>query len=125
MYSLKKHAWLLLAVFGLQGCNQVKEQYYWGRYENLIYQMYVQPGKATPEIQIDQLTVDIQKAENMGKTIAPGVYAHLGFMYALQGSMVSAEAAFEREVSIYPESKVLIEGLLARAASSRSKKGSL
>lgn len=91
------------------------EQYYWGQYETLIKNMYVNAGKATPQIQIAKITEDIQKAENAGKPIPPGVYAHLGFMYSLDGNNSAATAAFNEETARYKESETLINGMLARA----------
>lgn len=88
------------------------DQYYWGSYEDLIYKMYAKPGEATPEIQIEQLNTDIQKAEEAGKPVAPGIYAHLGFMYQLANYPLKSEQSFERELSLYPDSQVLIDRIM-------------
>lgn len=105
----------LLSLFLLAGCSTNKEIYYWGNYEQLVHDTYVTPGSADPETQIEQLNIDIQKSESLGKKAAPGIYAHLGYMYAMQGKSAQSEAAFKEEVSLYPESKVFIEGMLSRA----------
>lgn len=99
----------------LCACASTSDQYYWGQYEALIYKQYHQPGEATPEVQIQQLLVDIQQAESQGKRIAPGVYAHLGSMYAAQGKLELAIAALTEEKTLYPDSTRFIDGMISRA----------
>jgi hypothetical protein len=97
--------------------------YYWGDYEQLLYDMYNRPGKAVPEMQIDQLSADIEQAQHSGRKIAPGVHAHLGLMFASTGNMTAAEAAFNNEKALYPESAILLDGMLKRAHQARKKQG--
>lgn len=116
MNNYVKVIWILVCVLWLlAGCASNKNLYYWGHYEPLIYDMYVKPGKADPGTQIEKLTGDIQKAQGRDKTIPPGVYAHLGFMYAIQGNLGRAEEAFNEEKALYPESVVFIDGMMDRA----------
>ncbi len=105
----------LLSVFLVAGCATNKEMYYWGEYEQLIHDAYVKPGSADPQTQIEKLNTDIQKTESLGKKVAPGIYAHLGFLYAVQGKNSQSKAAFMEEKSLYPESKIFIDGMLDRA----------
>ncbi len=88
--------------------------YAWGNYEDLIYDMYAQPGEATPEAQISQLSASIEEAESAGNQAGPGVYAHLGYMQYLTGNFGAARDALERERSLYPESTVFVDGLLSQ-----------
>ena len=100
----------------LAGCatNQ-NTLYYWGEYETLIHDMYLEPGTADTNTQVQKLTADIQKAEANGKAVPPGVYAHLGFMYALLGNLGLSEDAFNEEKARFPESTVFIDGMMKRA----------
>ncbi len=97
------------------GCESTSSLYYWGSYESLIYEMYHKPGKAPPEVQIQKLQRDIQYAQSKGYKIAPGIYAHLGFMYAALGNKTAAEESFQREKALYPEAAVLLDGMMERA----------
>jgi hypothetical protein len=108
---------LLVAVLG-SGCATNTEIYYWGSYEKLIYTMYNKPGSADPGLQIITLTQDIQKAQEKGKRVPPGVHAHLGFMYAIQGNVEQSQAAFLQEKLLFPESAIFIDGMMARALKS-------
>lgn len=108
-------AWLIATTL-LVGCStQPSTMYHWGSYEGLLYTMYHKPGEATPTVQIEQLTRDIQEAQENGGRIPPGLYAHLGFMYILEGNVGKATDAFNQEKALFPESAVLIDGLMARA----------
>jgi hypothetical protein len=107
---------VVIFCFLASGCvTPPKVHYYWGNYEALLLNMYVEPGAADPFTQIEQLSVDIQQAENTGKPVPPGLYAHLGMMYALNGNASLAEAAFYKEQDFFPESEVLIDGMMARS----------
>jgi len=92
-----------------------KDMYYWGEYEHLLHDMYINPGKAAPDVQIEKLTADIKQAKDNGKSTPPGVYAHLGFAYASQGDLVKAKSAFTKEKKLFPESASFIDGLMKRA----------
>lgn len=115
---------LLLALMALVFLNACAtgDRYHWGRYESLVYAMYNDPNEAVPERQISLLTQDIQRAQSQGKPVPPGVFAHLGFQYALAGDSGAAEQAFDTEKRLYPESKVLIEGMQARARKALERK---
>lgn len=112
-------ATLLLLV--ISGCANNKEMYYWGEYESLIYKQYAQPGDADPGKQIAIITEDIQKSASKGKSVPPGVHAHLGLMYLSQGNTASAVTAFQLEKKLYPESTTLIDGMLTRLAKNKDK----
>jgi hypothetical protein len=90
--------------------------YHWAHYEPLVYEMYDSPGKAEPAEQIDTLGADIAKAEAKGKAVPPGVHAHLGYMYLLQGDAAAARQQFEVEKQLFPESTVFMDRLLAQMA---------
>ena len=112
---------LLLCIFLVAGCATKKEIYYWGEYEQLIHDAYINPGSADPATQIEKLNADIQKSEAKGKRVAPGIYAHLGYLYALEGKDSKSKAAFKQEQTLYPESTVFIEGMLNRAKQNEEK----
>lgn len=107
----------------LSACETTSNLYYWGSYERLLYDMYNKPGAAPAELQIDALSTDIEKAENSGQKVAPGIHAHLGLMYASVGNMAAAEAAFNNEKRLYPESATLLDGMLQRAYDARKTQG--
>jgi hypothetical protein len=113
--SIGKFLALLLFGLSLGGCVSNQDMYYWGDYENIVRQSYIEPGVMDAQTQIEKLTADLQQAEASGKKIAPGLYAHLGVLYATQGKDGESKAALLQEKTLFPEAGVLIDGMLARA----------
>ena len=117
--TLMKTLWRLvftmcLAV-NLYACGSARQPlYYAGNYEELVYDMYANPGSADPATQIAQLTEDIQKARSKGLNPLPGVHLHLGYMHYLQGNADAARQEFATEKALFPESAVFVDGLLQR-----------
>ena len=89
-------------------------KYYWGEYENLIYTQYQEPGKATPEFQIEKMQADIQKAASKNKPLPPGFYAHLGYQYLQAGKAGEARQYFVAEKKSFPESAALMDRFLKK-----------
>ncbi len=104
----------MMSALFLSGC-AAKTTYYWGNYEQLIHDSYIEPGSADPVTQIDLLETDIQIAQSEGLPTPPGIYAHLGYMHSLQGNVAQAKNAFLQEKNLYPESASFIDGMLDRA----------
>ncbi len=99
----------------LAGCAGHKNLYYWGEYESVLLDMYTDPGEATNEVQIQRLNESIQSAQDVNMAVPPGLYAHLGMIYARQGNMKAAMQAFEMEKNVFPESALFIDGMVERA----------
>jgi len=122
---MNKTTWAALALVSMvltTGCaTRQQDLYYWGEYEQLIQNAYLKPGSADTGTQIEKLTADIQKAAATGKRVPPGIYAHLGLLYALEGKDSQSKAAFKQEEDLYPESRTLIEGMLKRAGQNEEK----
>lgn len=110
---------MLFSVLAAGCVSAPKDHYYWGNYEALILAMYTEPGSTDPVMQIEKLTADLQQAESIGKPVPPGLYAHLGFIYAMNGNESQAEAAFYEEKERFPESAVFIDGMMERALQNR------
>lgn len=112
-------SWMLASSLLAAGCaTPPRTHYYWGNYPVLILKMYAEPGSADPLTQIEKLNVDLQQAESNGQPAPPGLYAHLGMMYAMNGDIAEAEQAFLEEKKRFPEAEVFIDGMMQRALSS-------
>ena len=101
----------------VSGCGGTPTMYRWGIYEGIVYRTYVEPEKADLETRIVQLSEDVQRTEDEGKRVPPGVYAHLGYLYVLQGDGEAAAEAFATERRRFPESSTFIDGLLKQLQS--------
>ena len=105
---------LLISSSIMIGCATSEPLYFWGNYEDLIYQMYMEPGSADTATQVAKLKEDINKASTIGKPVPPGLHSHLGYMYFLQGDTHAAVLELEAEKNLFPESTKFIDGLMGR-----------
>ncbi len=106
----------IAVVFIIGGCAQQKPSlYYWGSYESLVHDMYLKPGQAESHIQIEKLTEDLERIQAEGKRVPPGLHAHLGYMYFLQGNEPAALQEFATERDLFPESATFIDSIIKRA----------
>lgn len=100
----------------LAGCAHREPLYTWGHYEEQIYTTYAEPGKQTPEQQIEELEQDYQKARAANKRMHPGFHAQLGYLYVQVGKFDQARQEFATEKADFPESAVLMDRLTANLA---------
>lgn len=105
----------LAALMALTGCTTgSKDLYYWGYYEESLYDMYLEPGKTSLTDEILRLEVQIEKATAAGMMVPPGLHAHVGYLYATEGDYATAMVHFQAERTLFPESTVFIDGLIER-----------
>ena len=106
-------AGLLSIVF--MGCASAPDDlYYWGSYEDALYDMYLKPGNASLTDQILRMEEQIEQAAAKGKPVPPGVHSHLGYLYINDGDYGAAVIHFQREKENFPESTDFIDGILRR-----------
>ena len=89
-----------------------KMLYSWGNYDDISYK-YLKNGdaKSTEQlIKTYQLLIDKQKGTR--RTVPPGIYADYGFILLQTGRTVEGKAMLNKEIRIYPESKVFINNIL-------------
>jgi hypothetical protein len=108
-------SFLLLGALLLGGCQTaVRPLYYWGNYEAQLYQTYKNPEKAGPAVQAEKLEEDLAKAAAKNLQPNPGLHAQLGFAYYQLGRTDAAQKEFVTEKTLFPESAVFIDRMLAK-----------
>jgi hypothetical protein len=88
--------------------------YEWGGYEDSLYRTLVHPDTNDLATQSARLAADIERTSSLKRRVPPGVHAHLGYLYFMQGRADEALAQFEAERAAFPESTVFIDGMIAR-----------
>lgn len=69
---------MILVLLALACCTTTsKDHYHWGDYEDIIYEMYLEPGANSINDQINRLEEDLDIAKATGNSIPPGFHAHL------------------------------------------------
>ena len=104
-------AYFLILIL-ITGCNST--QYYWGSYEDNIYNTYNNPDLAVPEKQIETMEADMEVARSKDKALPPGFHAQLGYLYYQIGKIDFARSEFILEMEQYPESKKLMKRFIAK-----------
>jgi hypothetical protein len=111
--EVKRLLWLPGLVLLLAGCS-APTIYSWGHYEDLIHVTYKAPGKVPPELAVEKLEEDFQKARSKNKPVPPGWHAHLGCLYFELGKLDQAQQEFQTEKANFPESAVFMDRFLAK-----------
>ncbi len=93
--------------------------YAWGNYEDSVWHLTHAEGAADVDAWIDSLSRTIEKARAEEKPVAPGLHAHMGLLYSMRGELDLAQAAFETERELFPESESFINGVIARMGGDR------
>ena len=119
MARLRRRLWkstVVLVIAASAGACVAKRPplYRWGSYEPLLYSMWIEPGTADPQQASESLTADVLLSEGSGARVPPGVHAHLGWLYWLQGREAEARAELAAESALYPESGKLVGRMLER-----------
>jgi hypothetical protein len=104
----------LLAVIFAGCASPPDDLYYWGSYEDALYDMYINPGNASLTDQILRMEEQIRQTDAKGKAVPPGFYAHLGYLYVNDGDYDAAAIHFQMEKEHFPESTDFIDGILQR-----------
>ncbi|MBR8466437.1 DUF4810 domain-containing protein [Campylobacter sp. faydin G-140] len=111
---------LTVFAFVVAGCasgsNQMGASYHWeSSYADSIYDYIRQEGDLNEYInELEKYIANAYKAQasKAANKIPPGLYAHLGLLYANNGDSVRAKSNFIKEMELYPESKHYIEFLM-------------
>jgi hypothetical protein len=98
----------------LSGCT--RELFYWGDYEDTLFERYVQNDPTQTEAQLQEL---IAEANSSNGRVAPGIYADYGFMLFTRGDKNGAIRSFEQERKLYPESTILMTSLIDRVGAKK------
>ena len=94
----------------LAGCGPTV-LYDWGRYEDSLHASYVTHDEAQAWSSLDATIVS---AEQQGHRLPPGACAEYGFALYKRGQHTRAIEYFEREAQLFPESRPLMDKLIAR-----------
>lgn len=103
---------LLVPVFALLiGCVPPQTTFFWGEYSSTLYNYKKTPDDKTREEHKKALLVIITESPNKRLPVPPGVQAEYGYMLILEGKDKEGLEFFEKEILLYPESRIFIERL--------------
>ena len=113
---------LFLPLLMISGCTPTG-LYYWGDYEESLYQRYIENDSEQAENYVRE-TLEEAVSE---KRVPPGLYADYGFMFYQRGNKNAAIDFFEKEKKLFPESSVLMSTLIEKVTEQnfRKKRGEI
>lgn len=86
--------------------------YSWYDYENMAYQYIKAPTTKTTQDLLETYKKIIDKQTGVRKTVPPGIYAEYGYLLIKQNRVEEGVSYLEKEVTLYPESKMFIERIV-------------
>lgn len=102
-----------LAMLTLSGCaTRPQPLYYWGDYQAQQYSYF--KGEKGPEEGILSLEKLREEARANGKSVPPGMQAHLGMLYGQTGRTDLFEQNMQAERQQFPESSVYVDFLMKK-----------
>lgn len=110
---------VIVAVVMLSACTT--DRYYWGEYENQLYDFYKHPDK------MDSLLIALETVIEHGEQsghIPPGIYAEYGYLMLVKGDTDKALKSFQREKEIWPESAYFMD-VMIRNTENRTKQSTV
>jgi len=108
---------LVASLFFLGGCAATVTEagYYWGDYSQTLYKYTKDPNETTLAAHVEELEDIISTSDEKGLKVPPGIHAELGYIKARQGNDALAMGHYEKEMSLYPESRLFLERLTVEA----------
>jgi hypothetical protein len=107
---IERWAIAVACALALAGCGPTV-LYDWGPYEDSLQASYVTHDEARAW---SSLEATITSAQQSGRRLPPGACAEYGFALYKRGEHGRAIEYFEREAQLFPESRPLMDKLIAR-----------
>jgi len=106
---------ILLASLGVllfMGCVPQQTLYSWNNYETTSYNYLKNSDEKSTQELIETYKKIIKKQTGIRKVVPPGVYADYGFLLLQSDMKVEGMAMLQKEIELYPESRIFIERIL-------------
>jgi len=108
---MKKLVFISLLITMFSSC-AVKPLYSWGKYEAASYNYLKKSDEKSTQQLIEAYEKIIKKQNGTRGVVPPGVYADYGFVLLQANKMDQGKAMLEKEIALYPESKIFIDRIL-------------
>jgi hypothetical protein len=109
---MRKILILICAYILLISCSSPKSLYSWGKYEAASYNYLRKNDEKATQVLIGSYDLIIKKQKGTRATVPPGVFADYGFVLLQENKIADGKAMLEKEIALYPESKLFIEKIL-------------
>ena len=107
-----KILFLLIPVSLLASCASNKPLYSWSKYDISSYNYLRNNDEKSTQAFIKTFEAIIVKQKGTRKVVPPGIYADYGFVLLQSGKTEEGNAMLEKEIALYPESKIFIDRII-------------
>lgn len=97
-------------------------QFHWGSYEDSLYFRHQHAGAQGETEAAAMLLATINDAQAANRKVGPGIHADYGYLLFKQGKADEAIAELQKEATLYPESRPLMQTMIARIQSQKDNK---
>ncbi len=109
---MRKILILLLPIALLASCTATKPLYTWNKYDISSYNYLKNNDEKSTQELIKIYKAIIAKQKGSREVVPPGVYADYGFILLQLGKNDEGNAMLEKEIALYPESKIFIDRII-------------
>lgn len=109
---MKKLFILLIPVILLASCTSTKPLYSWSKYDISSYNYLKNNDEKSSQELIKNYEAIIAKQKGSRRVVPPGIYADYGFILLQTGKTEEGNAMLEKEIALYPESKIFIDRII-------------
>jgi hypothetical protein len=112
---------ILVLSIASSGCVP-QARFEWGSYEPALYAYYKNPSE---KAEYEKALLKAIAAGEKSSRVAPGLCAELGYIRLENGDTAGARKAFEQEMSLFPESRPFLSGVIQRLSPATSNGGAV
>lgn len=109
---MKKLFILFIPVILLASCTSTKPLYSWSKYDISSYNYLKYNDEKSFQELIKNYEAIIAKQKGSRQVVPPGIYADYGFILLQTGKTEEGNAMLEKEIELYPESKIFIDRII-------------
>ena len=102
---------IVLSVF-FSSCKTGQGLYSWSKYEQASYNYLKKSDEKSTNNLLKEYKLIINNQKGTRKSIPPGIMADYGFLLIQKGDLIEGKNYLNKEISLYPESRIFIERIL-------------
>ena len=109
---MKKYFYMCIVAFAFYSCSAPKGLYSFDKYQQASYNYLKKADEKSINEIMEQYQKIITKQKGTRKVTPPGMFADYGFFLIQRGDLKKGKESLNKEILLYPESKIFIDRIL-------------
>jgi len=109
---MKKYIYMCIVAFAFYSCSAPKGLYSFDKYQQASYNYLKKADEKSINEIMEQYQKIITKQKGTRKVTPPGMLADYGFFLIQRGDLKKGKERLNKEILLYPESKIFIDRIL-------------